>query len=123
MHASLNRQAFVSSLVVLATATTAGATGTMQEWEDTLHHKIASQNDYPAAALRDGVEGTVKIHLKFAGDGDGEGVEIIETSAHKLLGRNALHLALRLKGIPALPNGQENLSLVIPLTFQITDKG
>jgi len=123
MNASFVKRAIASSLVFFAATTTVSATETMKDWENTLRNKIVSAHAYPRAALKDGIEGTVKIRLQFAGDGGVEGVQIVETSGHKLLDKNALQLALHLKDIPALPKGNKKMSLVIPLTFKIAEKG
>ena len=113
---------FAAGLLALSFTTGTGATETMKEWENSLRNKIVSQNSYPRPALKTGVEGTVKLRLKFANDGNIEGVEIVERSGHKLLDQNALRLALRLKDLPALPADKDSLSLVIPMTFRIKDE-
>lgn len=120
MKPRLFKTALAASLVVFASA--ANATETMKGWEQKLRSKIAATNSYPSDALNSGVEGTVKVRLKFAQTGDVEGVEFVEKSGFEVLDRKAFQMALRIKDMPALPEGRNQISLIVPLTFALTNK-
>jgi len=110
-----------AALSIFAFAGTASANETMKDWEHKLRTKIAATNSYPSDAIDDGVEGTVKVRLKFARTGDVEGVEFVEKSGFEVLDRKAFQMALRIKGMPALPEGRDQISLIVPLTFSLTN--
>lgn len=120
MKSIIFKAAVAASLFLVAGA--ANAADTFQEWENKLRSKIASTNTYPADALSEGVEGTVKVRLKFAQNGDIEGVEFVEKSGSETLDRKAFQMALRIRNMPALPEGRDTVSLVVPLTFALRDK-
>ena len=117
MKSPLIKAALAVSLFALAGA--ANATETMKDWEDKLRTKIVAANNYPSDAINQGFEGTVKVRLKFAQTGTVDGVEFVEKSGFDVLDRKALQMALRIKGMPALPEGRDHLSFIVPLTFAL----
>lgn len=115
------KSALVATAVFL-TGTTVSANDTMDGWKQALRGKIQSSNTYPARALEEGVEGTVKVRLRFAKNGGVDGVELVEKSGHDILDRRAFTTALRLSNLPALPEGHDQLSLIVPVRFQLPSK-
>ena len=120
MSSLILKAAVAASLFTLAG--TANATETMKDWENKLRSKIASTNSYPSDAITQGVEGTVKVRLKFAQTGEIDGIEFVEKSGFEVLDRKAFLMALRIKGMPELPEGRDQMSLIVPLKFALNDK-
>ncbi|WP_262694772.1 energy transducer TonB [Kordiimonas aquimaris] len=110
-----------AALSIFVFAGTANANEPMKDWENRLRTKIAATNSYPTEAINEGAEGTVKMRLKFAQTGNVEGVELVEKSGFEILDRKAFQMALRIQGMPALPEGRKQISLIVPLTFSLTD--
>ena len=54
-------------------------------------------------------------------DGGINAVEFVEKSGHDILDRRAFITAMRVAKMPALPNGQEQLSLLVPVSFELPD--
>lgn len=114
--------ALTSMLLFAASAANAASPHTMEAWEAKLRTKLENANDYPVDAINSGIEGTVKVRIIFNATGEIDGAELIEKSGSRVLDRSVLSAALKLDNIPALPAGQEQLALVIPVTFKIQDK-
>lgn len=110
-----------AALSIFMFADTANANETMKDWEHKLRTKIVATHSYPSDAIDEGVEGTVKVRLKFARTGYVEGIEFVEKSGFEILDRRVLQMALRIKGMPALPEGRDQISLIVPLTFSLTN--
>ena len=68
-----------------------------------------------------GIEGVVTVRLTFGKEGSVNGVELVEKSGHDILDRRAFFVAARAK-MPALPEGREEVSLVVPMRFALADK-
>jgi TonB family protein len=123
MKTTFFKTIITASLFIFSTTQSAQADDAMQNWKNALHTEITSNKSYPDLALRSGIEGTVMMRLKFAKNGDVKGVEILENSGNEILDRSALKLALRINGLPTLPEGKNEVSMVVPMTFQIKDRG
>jgi len=123
MNAPIFKATALSSILLFAASTNVSASDyTMEAWEAKLRTKLENVNDYPSEAMRAGVEGTVKVRLTFGESGDVNGAELIEKSGSRELDRTVLKMALRLNDVPALPEGQKQVSLIVPVTFKIKDK-
>ncbi len=118
---SLFIKSATAASIALFAGSSASAIDTMEGWKTTLRSKIQSSNMYPVKAIENGIEGTVKVRLKFDRDGDVSGIEFVEKSGHDVLDRRAFATALRISDMPALPEGREDISLVIPVRFKLPD--
>lgn len=114
--------ALTSILFFAASAANAASPYSMEAWEAKLRTKLENVNAYPTDAIDGGIEGTVKIRIVFNAAGEIDGAELVEKSGSRLLDRSVLKAALKLDNIPALPAGQDQLALVVPVTFKIKDK-
>lgn len=123
MKTPLLNAILTASFFVFAGTQAVSADDEMQSWKDALRSKIATSKNYPRTALEDGIEGTVRLRLKFEKNGGIQGAEIVGKSGNQALDRSALQLALRINDMPALPEGREQMSMIIPMKFQIKDKG
>lgn len=109
----------VAATAILFAGTSANAFDNIADWKDNLRSKIESTNSYPSKAIEAGIEGTVTVRLKFAQNGAVDGVEFVEKSGFEVLDRRAFATAVRLANLPALPEGREELTLVVPVRFEL----
>ena len=116
------KSAIAASALLLA-GTTASATDTIADWKDVLRGKIESSNSYPSKALEEGIEGVVTVRLTFGKEGAVNGVEFVEKSGYDVLDRRAFAAAARVADMPALPEGREEISLVVPVRFILPNNG
>lgn len=112
----------LATATIFLANTPAFATDTMEGWKDKLRGKIQSSYTYPAKAIENGIEGTVKVRFRFARNGGVDGVEIVESSGYDILDRRAFVTALHLSNMPTLPKGQQALSLIVPVRFELPGK-
>lgn len=111
----------LAATAALMIGTSATAADPIDTWKDELRSKIQSSNRYPAKAVENQLEGVVKVRLTFAQDGNVQGVQFVEKSGHDVLDRRAFAAAIRLGTMPALPEGTDELSLVVPVRFELPD--
>ena len=71
---------------------------------------------YPKAAIRRDLEGTVKVRFEIK-DGRVRSASISDPSGEEILDENALNLALSLKGVQVMENG--DLSVEIPVEYRL----
>lgn len=77
---------------------------------------------YPPAARRRGIEGEVLLRVFVGVDGTAETVEVLRSSGHALLDREAQEALRRWRFEPARAAGQPVAATVeIPVTFRLTD--
>lgn len=77
---------------------------------------------YPPAARRRGIEGEVLLRVSVGVDGTAETVEVLRSSGHALLDREAQEALRRWRFEPARAAGQPVAATVeIPVTFRLTD--
>lgn len=119
---SLTIKSLLAASALVLVVTPAFADDAINEWKNKLRSQILSSNSYPSEAIRGDLEGTVKVRLKFDKDGDVKGVEFVEKSGHDVLDKRVFASALRISKMPALPNGQNQLSLVVPIRFELPDE-
>ncbi|MFC3052941.1 energy transducer TonB [Kordiimonas pumila] len=119
------RTSFISTLVAASFALlplgTAQATDTMTEWSAKVRNEIVENNYYPQSAINRGIEGKVKVRFEVSGSGLVKGVQITETSGSDILDAEAMRLALRVAKLPSLPEGLNQHSFVVPITFKLAE--
>lgn len=109
----------IAATAIFAATTSATAMDSIADWKDALRNKIEATNAYPSKAIEAGIEGTVTVRLTYGRDGGINGVEFVEKSGHDILDRRAFATAMRVAKMPALPEGHEELSLVVPVRFEL----
>lgn len=119
---SIIKNTVIAAAISLTAALPALSTETTKNWQDTLRAKLANANHYPSSALNRNIQGTVKIRVKFDQDGSLMGAEIFQSSGYKILDTEALQSAMSLKSLPALPAGEGDLSVIIPVVYQIENR-
>ncbi len=117
---------FKKTLLAVAAVTTFAApsfaTEASTNWRINLHQQLSNKNVYPRAALNNDMEGQVKLRVKILQDGSIQKAEILEASGHSILDKSALRSILALNELPALPEGQKSVSVIIPITYQINNQ-
>ena len=116
---SLFVKSTITASAILLSGTAVTATDTIADWKDMLRGKIESSNSYPSKALERGLEGVVTVRLTFSKEGAVNGVEFVEKSGYDILDRRAFAAAARLADMPALPEGREEISLIVPVRFTL----
>lgn len=75
---------------------------------------------YPRAALRAGIEGTVRVQVDVGPDGVPTSVSLDQGSGHRELDRAALDAVKRWRFRPAMANGQPTVGrLTVPIQFSV----
>lgn len=69
---------------------------------------------YPEAARREGIEGTVELRFRIAGDGSVEAVEVVRSSGHRLLDETSTQTVRRAGPFPVLAGW-----IRIPLSYRL----
>ena len=57
---------------------------------------------YPEAARREGIQGTVEVRFRIAGDGSVEAIEVVRSSGHRLLDETSTQTVRRAGPFPVL---------------------
>lgn len=110
-----------ASIATLSTAPSL-ADQSVETWNDQVRKEIEEKHYYPRNALAQGIQGQVKVRLTLTTDGRVQGIQIVESSGNQILDAEAMHLATRLKKLPAVPASKGDLSIIVPLTYRIADK-
>ncbi len=122
MSFSYAKAAIFSASIALFATVPAAAEQSVESWNNQVRKEIEEKHYYPRNALAQGIQGQVKVRLTVATDGRLKGIQIVESSGNEILDTDALHLAARLKKLPAAPTSEGELSIVVPLTYRIADK-
>ncbi|MFC3052942.1 energy transducer TonB [Kordiimonas pumila] len=111
--------ALLSGLFLATPLASAQASDTYDAWAAKVRSKIASQQSYPQIALDKKLQGQVLLLVQMTAKGQLKGATIIETSGHELLDMAALKQVINLKSLPAVPEGLEFDSLLVPVSFTL----
>jgi len=91
----------------------------MKAWKIKVIKSVAKNQRYPRSAIAREIEGKAKVRLIVAGDGTITSHEIVEETGQKVLDREIPKLVEKLNPLPALPNGQSEMSFVLPLNWTL----
>ena len=80
---------------------------------------IESEKRYPGESLRNSEEGLVKLKVRISPRGEILGVLLQGSSGFKRLDRAALDALNAIKRLPAPPGATGDLSLLVPIRFEI----
>lgn len=95
-----------------------------QLWYGQVSALLQRHKRYPRMALTRGQEGVVKVRFEVDSQGQLVSVEIIDSSGHRLLDKEALDLVKRVSPLPAPPAVAtgEQFRLDVPVSFRV-DQG
>jgi len=102
----------------LATAP-AKAADDMKSWKIAVIKAVAKNQRYPRSAIAREIEGRAKVRLVVAADGTITSHEILEETGQSILDSEIPKLMEKLSPLPALPDGQTELSFVLPLSWTL----
>ncbi|MCJ9428076.1 energy transducer TonB [Kordiimonas marina] len=103
--------------VSLAGTAYAGAAD-MKAWRISVVKEIAKKQRYPRAAQVREIEGTAKVKIVVAADGTIKSSEVLQPTGKDVLDQEIPKLLKRLT-LPALPAGESEMSLVLPLSWTL----
>ena len=76
--------------------------------------------EYPARAVRLGIEGTVRVNVEVLATGEVGVVQLMSSSGYEILDNAAIRAVRRARFAPAMNNGLAiRSSLIIPFEFQL----
>lgn len=101
---------------LLATAATADALG---DWRKAVAKKVSENQVYPRSALAREIEGRAVLLIKVSKDGTIFEHKVLQPTGEQVLDREIPKLVKRVSPLPALPAGENDASLVLPLTWSI----
>ena len=79
-----------------------------------IRQKIEHAKVYPETARREGIEGTVEVRFRIAGDGSVEAVEVVRSSGHPLLDETSAQTVRQAGPYPVLAGW-----IRIPLSYRL----
>ena len=79
-----------------------------------IRQKIEHAKVYPETARREGIQGTVEVRFRIAGDGSVEAVEVVRSSGHRLLDETSTQTVRRAGPYPVLAGW-----IRIPLSYRL----
>ena len=79
-----------------------------------IRQKIEHAKVYPETARREGIQGTVEVRFRIAGDGSVEAVEVVRSSGHRLLDETSAQTVRRAGPYPVLAGW-----IRIPLSYRL----
>jgi protein TonB len=80
----------------------------------TIRRQIEQAKVYPDAARREGMQGTVELRFRIAGDGSVEAIEVVRSSGHRLLDEASAQTVRRAGPYPVLAGW-----IRIPLSYRL----
>ncbi|MFC3052943.1 energy transducer TonB [Kordiimonas pumila] len=108
--------AAVCTLVSLQPAFSAPQEG-LNNWAAQVQKEIASNKHYPARAIKNGIEGKVMVRVTVMKTGQIKSVQMVSASGNHLLDSEAMRLAATLTGLPSLPEGLQEHTFELPISF------
>ena len=91
----------------------------MKDWQIAVVKSVAKNQRYPRSAIAREIEGKAKVRLVVSADGSITSSEIVEATGEDILDKEIPKLVEKLNPLPALPNGQTEMSFVLPLTWSL----
>ncbi|WP_417450568.1 TonB family protein [Kordiimonas sp.] len=91
-------------------------------WSEEIRSEFAKVSHYPGRAAKMGIEGTVKVRVDMNSDGTVTRYDVVQSSGSNLLDNAARRMMRDLRRLPALEDGADKRSFVLPLSFRLADK-
>ena len=118
---------FASTLLAIAFAAPASAKLAADNdlitagWDTQAHSYIVKNMNYPLSVQKDGIEGQLKVRVKISSNRAVTGVELLETSGNRRLDKATISGFFKLNSFPTLPAGITSKTLIVPVTYKITN--
>lgn len=118
--AFLVKTSILAAVLVLSAPDTQEAfADAVSDWQKAVVRKVAAKQVYPRMAVAQQIEGKAKVKLTVTADGTISHFEIVESTGQDVLDKSIPKLVERLSPLPALPNGQTELSFLLPLNWSL----
>jgi len=91
----------------------------MVTWQKAVAKKVVKKQKYPRSAMAREIEGRATVRLNVIADGTIASHEILEETGENILDREIPKLINRLNPLPALPEGKDKISFVLPLNWRL----
>lgn len=91
----------------------------MSDWRKTVVKKVAKKQTYPRSALAREIEGRARVRIFVSKDGTITNHELVEPTGERVLDREIPKLMKRLSPLPNLPEGEEDMSFILPLNWSL----
>lgn len=111
--------AAVAMTFLFSAASTPAQADDMKSWKIKVVKAVAKNQRYPRSAIAREIEGKAKVRLVVAADGSITSHEIVEETGQSVLDREIPKLVEKLNPLPALPDGQTEMSFVLPLNWTL----
>jgi protein TonB len=105
--------------IAFGAASTAAQADDMKAWKIKVVKAVAKNQRYPRSAIAREIEGRAKVRLVVSADGTITSHEVVEQTGESILDREIPKLVEKLNPLPALPDGQTELSFVLPLNWTL----
>lgn len=106
-------------LVFGVSAPEANAADDMKSWQISLVKAVAKNQRYPRSAIAREIEGRAKVRLVVSADGTITSHEIVQDTGESILDAEIPKLVEKLNPLPALPDGKDSLTFVLPLNWTL----
>lgn len=116
---TLMMAAVTLGLVFGAGAPEANAADDMKSWQISLVKAVAKNQRYPRSAIAREIEGRAKVRLVVSADGTITSHEIVQDTGESILDAEIPKLVEKLNPLPALPDGKDSLTFVLPLNWTL----
>lgn len=92
---------------------------TLDEWRKQVISKITENRTYPRSALSREIEGRAMVLVMVNADGTITGHNVLQATGQAVLDREIPKIVKRSSPLPALPSGEQNQNLVVPITWSL----
>lgn len=111
--------ALVAAPLLVAVSTAGNAFSDMTSWRQAVVRAVAQKQTYPRSAQLREIEGRAKVRLVISADGTITAHEVLEATGQPVLDAEIPRLVAKLNPLPALPEGQTDLKLVLPIEWAL----
>jgi len=111
--------AALALLMAIGTTSPDAYASDMKTWQKKVIKAVAKNQRYPRSALAREIEGKAKVRLFVAADGSITSHEVVQETGKSILDKEIPKLMKKLNPLPALPDGKNELSFVLPLNWTL----
>ena len=110
----------ILSVTLLAFGASSGvAANDLGSWQKALIKKVMKKQTYPRSAISREIEGKAKVRIVVNASGEIMSHEVVEPTGEDVLDREIPKLVQKLNPLPALPDGRDELAIVLPLNWSL----
>lgn len=91
----------------------------MSDWREAVVKKVLENQTYPRSAVAQEIEGRAIVLLMINPDGSIKDHNVLQATGEIVLDREIPKIVQRSNPLPALPAGEAETTLVVPLTWSL----